>query len=97
MPRPVAMSSGCEQRCVGGLLQSWAASGCLAGTHRQHRLIAVQRLNLGLLTQAENDGMLRRRDASHDALLRTSGSVRQLMMVAEVHRRVAQVSPSMDS
>src|ERR1700754_4080221 len=50
-------SSGCnvesgEQRCSAVPLVVVAPSGRLAGTHRQHRLTAVQRLDLGLLIHA---------------------------------------------
>ena len=39
-----------------------APSGRLAGTHRQHGLAAVERLNLGLFVHTQNDGALGRRD-----------------------------------
>jgi hypothetical protein len=39
----------------------------LAGPHWQHRLTAVERLDLGFLVHAQNDGMLGRRDIeTHD-------------------------------
>lgn len=58
---------GGEQRCGTMPFVVMAPSGRLAGTHRQHRLTAVQRLDLRLLVHAENDGVLRRRDIKpHD-------------------------------
>lgn len=43
-----------------------AAPRRLAGPHRQHRLTAIERLDLGLLAHAQDDGMLRRRDIEPD-------------------------------
>jgi len=40
---------GGEQRCGAVPRVVMTSSGRLAGTHRQHRLTAVQRLDLGLL------------------------------------------------
>jgi hypothetical protein len=40
---------GGEQRCGAMPRVVMASSGRLAGTHRQHRLTAIQRLDLGLL------------------------------------------------
>ena len=40
---------GGEQRCGAVPFVIMAPSGRLAGTHRQHRLTAVQRLDLGFL------------------------------------------------
>jgi len=51
---------GGEQRCGAMPFVVMAPSGRLAGTHRQHRLAAVQRLDLGLLIHTQNDGVLRR-------------------------------------
>ena len=38
----------------------------LAGAHRQHRLAAVERLDLGFLVDAQHDGALRRRHVEAD-------------------------------
>jgi len=44
-----------------------AAPRRLAGAHRQHRLAAVERLDLGFFVHAQHDGMLGRRDVeTHD-------------------------------
>ena len=43
-----------------------AAPGGLAGAHRQHRLAAVERLDLRLLVDAQNDGLGRRRKIEPD-------------------------------
>ena len=53
---------GREQGCGAVPCVVVAPSGRLAGTHRQHRLAAVQRLDLGFLVDTQNDGVLRRRD-----------------------------------
>jgi len=53
---------GGEQRCGAMSFVVMAPSSRLAGTHRQHRLAAVQCLDLRLLVHTENDGVLRRRD-----------------------------------
>ncbi len=43
-----------------------AASSGLARPHGQHRLTAIQRLNLALLIDAKHDGALGRRDVRPD-------------------------------
>jgi len=58
---------GGEQRCGAAPFVFMAPSSRLAGTHRQHRLTAIQRLDLRLLVHTQNDGVRRRRDVkAHD-------------------------------
>src|SRR5215467_9124155 len=69
---PADDPSGCdvesgEQRSGAVPFVVMASPSWLAGTHRQHRLTAVQRLDLRLLIYTQNDGALRRRDVkAHD-------------------------------
>ena len=55
-----------EQRCGAMTLVVMATPCRLAGTHRQHGLAAVERLDLRLLVDAKHDGMGRRRNIKPD-------------------------------
>src|SRR3954447_16174385 len=67
---------GGEQRCGAVPLVVMAPSCRLAGTHRQHRLTAVQRLDLGFLVHTQNDGVLWRRDVKADNVAHLGNEVR---------------------
>lgn len=53
-----------------------APSGRLAGTHRQHRLTAVQRLDLRLFVYTQHDGVCRRRDVKTNNVVHFGHEVR---------------------
>src|SRR3954465_11065360 len=67
---------GGEQRCGAVPLVVMAPSCRLAGTHRQHRLTAVQRLDLGFLVHTQNNGVLWRRDVKADNVAHLGNEVR---------------------
>ncbi len=67
---------GGEQRCGAVPFAVMASSSRLTGTHRQHRLTAVQRLDLGLLVYTQNDGVCRRRDVKADDVAHLGDEVR---------------------
>lgn len=67
---------GGEQRCGAVPFVVMAPSSRLTGTHRQHRLTAVQRQDLGLFVYTQNDGMCRRRDVEADDVAHLGDEVR---------------------
>ncbi|WP_373863350.1 hypothetical protein [Rhodococcus marinonascens] len=62
----VALSRAANTVAVLCRMQSWGLPFGNADLHRQRRSVAIQRLNLGLLVDAEHDRVLRRLEIQPD-------------------------------
>ena len=88
---------GCKQRdrAVAGIVV--AASGRLAGPHWQHRLAAVERLDLGFFVHTQNDGMLGRRNIEADDIAHLGHEIRIARKLECLHAMRLQTKGTPDA